>query len=297
MTTSIQAYRLADNRWEEEAACLQSLIKVGSIDTFSIGCIASDIVLYVSLVVILAVIFIKFFMAVVFGWFLSWKLGHFNEDKDYAARMRREAEIENWTRNMDAPAPYSALQPNNPYANNKKQNRKTLLPQTSRYTKPEHGMHHFDINGMGGGSPSSVSVAALANNSSTWNPSAPNPPFMSRASMIRYRINIARPMLSRNSLFLFLAYRMALVQIGLTLPSLEVRLLLDSATTKTPAETDFLLSRPLVCRLLHCLSPVVVKATTVALSNARCPSHPSPTLNHLPTICHSTLSSRPRFAW
>ncbi|KAI8337757.1 chitin synthase-domain-containing protein [Chlamydoabsidia padenii] len=185
MTTTIQGYRQSDSRWEEEASCLQSLIKVGSIDTFSIGCIASDIVLYVSLVVILAVILIKFFMAVVFGWFLSWKLGHFAEDKDYAARMRREAEIENWTRNMDAPAPYSALQPNNPYNNNsKKQNRKTLLPQTSRYTKPEHGMHHYDINGVGGGSPSSASVAALANNSTTWNPAAPNPPFMSRSSMI-----------------------------------------------------------------------------------------------------------------
>ncbi|CAO3589157.1 unnamed protein product [Absidia cylindrospora] len=185
MTTAIKGFRQADNRWEEEATCLRSLIKVGSIDTFSIGCITSDIVLYVSLVVILAVILIKFFFAVIFGWFLSWKLGHFAEDQDYAARMKRQEEIENWARNMDASAPYSALsQPNNPYGNNKKQNRKTLLPQTSRYTQPEYGMHRFDTGGIGGGSASSASVAALANTSSTWNPAAPNAPFMSRSSMI-----------------------------------------------------------------------------------------------------------------
>ncbi|ORZ10159.1 chitin synthase-domain-containing protein [Absidia repens] len=186
MTSTIMGYRLADNRWEEEATCLQSLIKVGSIDTFSVGCIASDIVLYISLVVILAVILVKFFLAVVFGWFLSWKLGHFDEDKDYAARMKRQEEIENWTRNMDASAPFNALRPTNPYIN-KKQRRKTLLPQTSRYTQPEHGVHHYDTTvSLGGGSPSSASVAALANNnnSSTWNPTAPNAPFMSRASMI-----------------------------------------------------------------------------------------------------------------
>ncbi|CAO3589037.1 unnamed protein product [Absidia cylindrospora] len=182
MTSSIQGYRLADNRWEEEATCLQALIKVGSIDTFSVGCIASDIVLYISLVVILAVILVKFFLAVVFGWFLSWKLGHFDEDKDYAARMKRQEDIENWTRTMDASAPFNALRPTNPYINKKQHHRKTLLPQTSRYTQPEHGVHHYDT--LTGGSPSSASVAHHLNHSSTWNPTAPNAPFMSRASMI-----------------------------------------------------------------------------------------------------------------
>ncbi|KAI8335421.1 chitin synthase-domain-containing protein [Chlamydoabsidia padenii] len=189
MTTSIRGFRQSGNHWEEEVTCLRGLIKVGSIDTFNIGCIASDIVLYVSLVVILAVILIKFFLAVIFGWFLSWKLGHFTEDQDYASRMKRQEEIENWTRNIDAAAPYSALRPNNPYTNNnnKKQNRKTLLPQTSRYTQPEHGMHRFETATGGGGiaaSTSTASVYALGNSSSTWNPGAPNAPFMARSSMI-----------------------------------------------------------------------------------------------------------------
>ncbi|KAI8100114.1 chitin synthase [Halteromyces radiatus] len=175
MTTYIQAYRKEGNQWEQEAACLRSLIKVGAIDTFSIGCIASDIVLYVSLVVILAVIGVKFMLAVIFGWFLSWKLGHFSEDQNYAARMKRQEDIENWARNMDAAAPY-ALQPNNPY--NKKQHRKTLLPQTSRFTQPEHGVHRFDSGST------AVLASPSANNSTIWTPTAPNAPFMQRASMM-----------------------------------------------------------------------------------------------------------------
>lgn len=195
MTTSIRGFREQGNHWEEEVTCLRSLIKVGSIDTFNIGCIASDIVLYVSLVVILAVILIKFFLAVIFGWFLSWKLGHFTEDQDYASRMKRQEEIENWTRNIDAAAPYNALRPNNPYnsTSNKKQNRKTLLPQTSRYTQPEHGINRFEtvggnVGAVGGSvtsSPSTASVYGLGNPSPTWNPAAPNAPFMARASMAR----------------------------------------------------------------------------------------------------------------
>ncbi|ORX43850.1 hypothetical protein DM01DRAFT_253733 [Hesseltinella vesiculosa] len=180
MTTTIKAYRAQDNQWLTEAECLSSLIKVGSVDTLSLGCIASDIVLYVSLVVILAVIVVKFVMAVIFGWFLSWKLGHFNEDRSYAARMKREEEIENWTRNM-ATAPTLAFSPNSPYAA-KANNRKTLLPQTSRFTQPEHGIHRFDNNsGVGFGSPSPAS--------SPWQSPLPSAP--SRASIAALRNSVA----------------------------------------------------------------------------------------------------------
>ncbi|RUS27151.1 hypothetical protein BC938DRAFT_483649, partial [Jimgerdemannia flammicorona] len=121
-----------------EAECLTDIIKVGTMDTESIGCIASDIVLYVSLAVILGVIVIKFLLAIIFGWFLSWKLGNFNEGISYSAKMRRANEIEHWTEEIHQPA--EAINPR-PYAPaggwSKKKSK--LLPQTSRFTQPEPG--------------------------------------------------------------------------------------------------------------------------------------------------------------
>jgi chitin synthase len=139
----VNANRGNSDQWEQEAKCLSATIKVGSLDTISIGCMASDIVLYISLGVILGVIFVKFALAVMFGWFLSWKLGNFKEGASYAARMKREAEIENWTANMQAaaPLPKSRIQ-STFYGNNNK--RKSLFPQTSRFTQPMHGSTRFD---------------------------------------------------------------------------------------------------------------------------------------------------------
>ncbi|OCT49390.1 hypothetical protein CLCR_04819 [Cladophialophora carrionii] len=46
--------------------CLTQIAKVGSVDTETIGCIASKVVLYVSLVFILAIVLVKFFLALAF---------------------------------------------------------------------------------------------------------------------------------------------------------------------------------------------------------------------------------------
>ncbi|GAA5811691.1 hypothetical protein MFLAVUS_005132 [Mucor flavus] len=142
MTLIINGNRKKINsaEWESEARCLSEVIKVGSLDTISIGCMASDIVLYVSLAVILGVIFVKFILAVIFGWFLSWKLGNFKEGQSYAARMKREQEIENWTANMQAGAPLPKPRIQSTYQGK----RKSLFPQTSRFTQPLHGSTRFD---------------------------------------------------------------------------------------------------------------------------------------------------------
>ncbi|KAK8861274.1 hypothetical protein IAR55_002093 [Kwoniella newhampshirensis] len=120
------------------ARCLTDVIQVGFVDSISIGCVASDIVLYVSLVFILGAVMIKFCMAVVFGWFLSWRLGNF-EGESYQQRMKRAAEIENWTDDIYRAAP-GYLRPN--ATNNSKSSggnsRKTVfLPTTSRFSKAE----------------------------------------------------------------------------------------------------------------------------------------------------------------
>lgn len=111
------------------AECLTQTIRVGFVDSESIGCVASDIVLYVSLVVIIGVVAIRFFMAVLFGWFLSWKIGKYPHET-YEQRRARAAEIEDWTDDIYRPAPAR-------YRPNAKLQKKSMLPKTSRFTKGE----------------------------------------------------------------------------------------------------------------------------------------------------------------
>ncbi|CAO3597630.1 unnamed protein product [Absidia cylindrospora] len=113
--------------WMEEAFCLVELIKVGEIDTKSVGCITSDVVLYTSLMVILGVILVKFGLAVIFGWCLSWQL-------------------ENWTANINRPA--DAIRPQIPIPPSKSFLSSPKLPRTSRFTLPETGSMHFNAVAM-----------------------------------------------------------------------------------------------------------------------------------------------------
>lgn len=78
--------------------CLTDILKVGVVDTRSTGCIISDIVLWVSLAVILGVVLIRFFLALVFGWFVSWKLGSIREESD-ADRKKRQEQVLQWEMN------------------------------------------------------------------------------------------------------------------------------------------------------------------------------------------------------
>ena len=111
--------------------CLQDTIRVGFIDSQTIGCVASNVVLWVSLIFIVGVVAIKFAMAVIFGWFLSWRLGSFSGES-YKSIRRRAAEIEQWTDDIYRPAP-ARYRPNVPIG----KSGKTFLPNTSRFSKAE----------------------------------------------------------------------------------------------------------------------------------------------------------------
>lgn len=88
------------NPEERQAArCLSEVIKVGTIDSDTIGCIASSIVLVVSLIFILSVVVVKFIMACYFRWVISRKQGATEIDNKSMAQ--REKEIENWVDNPD----------------------------------------------------------------------------------------------------------------------------------------------------------------------------------------------------
>ncbi|KAJ7075591.1 chitin synthase [Mycena belliarum] len=113
--------------------CLQDMITVGFIDTNSIGCVASQVLLYLSLIFIVGVVLIRFAMAVMFQWFFSHKLGNFPKET-YEQRMQRSAEIEAWSNDIYKPAP-SGYRPNVGKGGLRtKEKRKTFLPNTSRFT-------------------------------------------------------------------------------------------------------------------------------------------------------------------
>ena len=118
--------------------CLQDIITIGFIDTNSIGCVASSVVLYLSLIFIIGVVAIRFVMAVMFAWFFSWKLGNFSRET-YEQRMQRSAEIENWSKDIYRPAP-SEYRPNvsKNGLRTKRGDKRTFLPSTSRFTPSEN---------------------------------------------------------------------------------------------------------------------------------------------------------------
>src|SRR5262245_22279266 len=128
-------YLLRTNQ-RQLGACLQDLVTVGHIDTNSIGCVASSIVLYISLVFIIGVVAIRFGMAVMFSWFFSWKLGTFPRET-YEHQMQRSAEIEAWSNDIYRPAPSQyrpTVNKTGLSAAAKANNRKTFLPSHSRFT-------------------------------------------------------------------------------------------------------------------------------------------------------------------
>jgi chitin synthase len=110
---------------EEVFDCLNQIIRVGFIDSDTIGCVASKVELYVALVFILGVVGIKFIMAVFFAWFMSWRLGNYGNET-HEERMKRASEIEEWSEDIYRPAPAS-------YRPNVKKHR-SFLPTTSRFS-------------------------------------------------------------------------------------------------------------------------------------------------------------------
>ncbi|KAI7817705.1 chitin synthase-domain-containing protein [Gamsiella multidivaricata] len=164
-------------------ACLKQVARVGAMDSKTIGCVTSDVITYVSLVIILGVVFIKFFLAVFFGWFLSHRLGGF-DNETYQDRMKRAEQIEAWSSDISRPA----------FANGK---RSTIFPTTSRFTPT------LNNPGIGAGLSSSTLAVPNARPMSTFNrpnsifnkpytpPGSPgiNPAFLSASSASNSSLN------------------------------------------------------------------------------------------------------------
>ena len=115
--------------------CLSEIIKVGSIDTETVGCIASRVVLYVSLAFILAIVLSKFFLALAFQWFLSRKY-EASRTSQSSNKKKRNKQIEDWTDDIYRPAPRIADPGSTVGASDVSSKRMSFLPKTSRFTSP-----------------------------------------------------------------------------------------------------------------------------------------------------------------
>ncbi|KAK5940769.1 Chitin synthase, class 3 [Knufia obscura] len=117
--------------------CLEQIMRVGSVDTESVGCIASKVVLYVSLAFILAIVASKFMLALFFQWFFSRKYAARNTSQTQDPKTRAK-QVEAWTDDIYTPAPKIA-DPNSTVSGSDGRTSKrasTMLPSTSRFTSP-----------------------------------------------------------------------------------------------------------------------------------------------------------------
>lgn len=108
--------------------CLSQIIKVGSIDTDTVGCIASKVVLYVSLVFILSIVIVKFAFALIFQWFMAPR---FAAQKTSMDSRTRNQQIEDWSNDIYRPGPRLADPPSD-----RSSRRPSFLPTTSRFSSP-----------------------------------------------------------------------------------------------------------------------------------------------------------------
>lgn len=116
--------------------CLSEIIKVGSIDTDTVGCIASKVVLYVSLAFILSIVLSKFLLALAFQWFISRKY-EAKSTSQTSNKKKRNQQIEDWSDDIYRAPPRLADPGSNISGSDRSSKRKShLLPQTSRFTSP-----------------------------------------------------------------------------------------------------------------------------------------------------------------
>lgn len=117
--------------------CLSEIMKVGSIDTESVGCIASKVVLYLSLVFILSIVVAKFVLALIFQWFLSRKYAAAKTSQSSDPKKRAQ-QIEDWADDIYRQPPRITDPASTTTGSGDRTSKRasTLFPQTSRFTSP-----------------------------------------------------------------------------------------------------------------------------------------------------------------
>ncbi|KAH6845213.1 glycosyltransferase family 2 protein [Chaetomium sp. MPI-CAGE-AT-0009] len=121
---------------KQYAECFEEILKVGTIDTDTVGCIASKVVLYLSLVLILSVVLARFVLAIVFQWFIS-KTYAAAKTSQTADLRKRNRQIEDWSEDIyRAPPrmPGDIGSSVNGSSDRQSKRSSTFLPTTSRFS-------------------------------------------------------------------------------------------------------------------------------------------------------------------
>ncbi|KAK8042315.1 chitin synthase-domain-containing protein [Apiospora rasikravindrae] len=117
------------------AECLEEIIKVGTVDTDTVGCIASKVVLYLSLVLILSVVVARFGLAIVFQWFISRKYAA-PKTSQSRNKKKRNQQIEDWTEDIYRAPPRLPGDLSSSVGGSDRTSKRasTFLPTTSRFS-------------------------------------------------------------------------------------------------------------------------------------------------------------------
>ncbi|KAF4122592.1 chitin synthase [Geosmithia morbida] len=115
------------------ARCFEEIIKVGSVDTETIGCIASKVVLYCALVVILGLVGARFVLAVLFQWFISPRYAAKKTSQSSDAR-KRNRQIEDWSEDIYRAPDRLPGDPGSTVVSSDRTKRSSILPTTSRFS-------------------------------------------------------------------------------------------------------------------------------------------------------------------
>ncbi|RKF54791.1 Chitin synthase 4 [Erysiphe neolycopersici] len=128
------------NSEKKIAQCFEQIIKVGSVDTESVGCIASKVVLYVSLVFILSIVLSKFVLALLFQWFISRKFSALKTSQSSDSK-KRNRQIEEWSDDIFRPPQRIPGDIASTALGSERLVKRgsTFLPTTSRFTSPYTG--------------------------------------------------------------------------------------------------------------------------------------------------------------
>lgn len=148
-------YYLQSGEEKQIGKCLAQIIKVGSIDTDTVGCIASRVVLYVALIFILSIVIVKFGFALLFQWFLAPKFAAQRTSMSSDARTRNQ-QIEDWSNDIYRPGPRFADPPAPAVSK-----RASFLPTTSRFSSP------YNLAGAAAGGKQRTQYVTMASQNST----------------------------------------------------------------------------------------------------------------------------------
>lgn len=116
------------------AHCFEEIIKVGAVDTETVGCIASKVVLYCALILILGLVGTRFILAIIFQWFLCRKYAA-NKTSQSSDRRKRNKQIEDWSDDIyRAPARLPGDVGSTVVGSDRMSKRNSFLPTTSRFS-------------------------------------------------------------------------------------------------------------------------------------------------------------------